>query len=174
MNHKRTFRLSPFSFLILSCIAILGAVSCNGTQQESGSVEAQWLKGTTDQKFQTIERQLRGFDMAMVETGHRYTELYWAAHDTNWLYAKYQVGKIRLAIQNGLERRPNRAASAETFLTIVLPEVEKAIEARDPNIFWNRFGALTSTCNACHVAEKMEFVVIAPPDVRSSPVNSLP
>ena len=169
-NHRF---VSPFRIIFVCIVAILG-LSCGEAQKESGSAEAEWLKGTTEEKFHTVARQLRGFDMAMVETGHRYMELYWAGRDTNWRYAHYQLEKIRVAIQNGLERRPKRAASAETFLTMVLPEVEKAVQARDRDLFWNRFGALTSACNACHVAEKMEFVVVGPPGVRDSPVKALP
>lgn len=149
------------------------SISCDDPQREVRSSEGQWLKGTTEERFQTIARQLRGFDMAMLETGHRYTELYWASVDANWPYAKYQIQKIRVAVENGLERRPKRAESAQTFLTIVLPEVEAAIDKQDSSLFWNRFGALTSTCNACHEAEKVAFVNVAPPLMRMSPVRSL-
>jgi hypothetical protein len=72
--------------------------------------------------------------MAMVETGYRYTELYWAAQDDNWGYADYQIKKIRTAVENGLERRPKRAASAETFLKVMLPAVEEAITRRDASL----------------------------------------
>ncbi|MBM3778712.1 MAG: hypothetical protein FJW23_10825 [Acidimicrobiia bacterium] len=71
-----------------------------------------WLSGTTDEKFETVAKQLRGFDMAMVETGYRFNELYWAVQDGNFGFAKYQTEKIRTALENGLERRPRRAKSA--------------------------------------------------------------
>jgi hypothetical protein len=32
-----------------------------------------------DEKFALVSKQLRGFDVAMVETGYRHTELYWTA-----------------------------------------------------------------------------------------------
>lgn len=149
----------------------LVALSCSQPSKDTTSRDAEWLTGTGEEKFHTVSRHLRGFDMAMMETGHRYAELYWAARDQNWLFAKYQAEKIRLAIANGLERRPKRAASANTFLTFVLPEVLAAVEKQDSSLFWNRFGALTSTCNACHEAEKVAFVNIAPPEERVSPVR---
>lgn len=104
--------------------------------------EGGWLDGTVDEKFETVAKQLRGFDMAMVETGYRYNELYWAAQDSNWGYAEYQVLKIRTAIENGLERRPRRAKSAQTFLTIVVPAVEEAIAKRDVTLLQKRLGTL--------------------------------
>lgn len=129
--------------------------------------EGGWLAGTTDEKLGTVAKQLRGFDMAMVETGYRYNELYWAAQDSNWGYAEYQAQKIRTAIENGLERRPRRAKSAETFLTIVLPTVEQAIKQRDAKLLQERMGPLRSTCNSCHKDEKVEFVQVGEPKTRT-------
>jgi hypothetical protein len=40
------------------------------------SGEGGWLAGTVDDKFDTVAKQLRRFDMAMVETGYRYSELH--------------------------------------------------------------------------------------------------
>jgi len=128
--------------------------------------EGGWLAGTTDEKFETVAKQLRGFDMAMVETGYRYNELYWAAQDSNWGYAEYQVLKIRTAVENGLERRPKRAKSAETFLTIVLPAVEDAIKQRNVTLLRERMGPLRSTCNSCHKDELVEFIHVGEPQVR--------
>lgn len=114
-----------------------------------------------------VAGQLRGFDMAMVETGYRYNELYWAAEERNWGYAEYQAGKIRTAIENGLKRRPLRAKSAETFLVVALPAVQDALKLRDPDLLRERLGALRSTCNTCHEAEKVEFIHVGEPEVRS-------
>jgi hypothetical protein len=133
--------------------------------------ETDWLKGSVDERFNTVAKHLRGFDMAMMETGHRYAELYWAGMDGNWGYADYQIKKIRTTVQNGLERRPKRAASAETFLTIVVPALEEAISSKDSGMFWNRFGVLTATCNTCHENEQAGFVHIVPPPVRYSVIG---
>jgi hypothetical protein len=105
--------------------------------------------------------------MAMVETGYRYNEFYWAALDSNWGYADYQIKKIRTAVENGLERRPKRAKSAETFLTIVLPAVEEAIAKHDGTLLKERLVTLRSTCNTCHEAERVEFVRVGEPRMRS-------
>ena len=125
------------------------------------------LAGTVDEKFDTVAKQLRGFDMAMVETGYRYTELHWAAQDRNWGYADYQIKKIRTTVENGLERRPKRAKSAETFLRIVVPAVEEAIARRDATLLQERLATLRSTCNTCHEAEKIEFVHVGEPQTRA-------
>jgi hypothetical protein len=135
--------------------------------------EAWLLDGTTDERFARVAKHLRGFDVAMAETGYRYGELYWAGQDRNWDYAKYQAGKIRTAVRNGVERRPKRAQSAK-MLEIALPGVEEAIKAKDAALFAERFDALTATCNACHHAERVPFVHVRPPTTRTSPVGPLP
>jgi hypothetical protein len=136
----------------------------------TGDADAWLLSKPDEDRFAAIARQLRGFDVAMAETGYRYGELYWAGQDQNWDYAKYQVEKIRLAVKNGVERRPKRGPSAE-MLEGALLGVEEAIAAKDAKSFGERFAALTATCNARHRAERVPFVNVRPPTVRVSPVG---
>ena len=65
-----------------------------------------WIEGSSDERWTTMERHLRGLDVAMVEVGYRYQELYWAGADENWSFADYQLTKIELALANALQRRP--------------------------------------------------------------------
>jgi hypothetical protein len=130
-----------------------------------------WIGGDVDQRFALVAKHLRGFDVAMVETGYRYGELFWAGEDRNWEYATYQLEKIETAIANGIERRPRRATSA-AMLAPAIERVRDAIGHKDPGLFAESFTSLTQTCNACHVAEKVAFVQIAPPSERQSPVRA--
>lgn len=133
-----------------------------------------WVRGPQAEKFQLVSKHLRGFDMAMVETGHRYSELYWAGQDRNWDYAAYQLDKIRLTIELGIERRPKRAASAQQFLTNAIPPMKQAIEKKNADAFDAQFKMLTLSCNICHAMEQMSFVQIRPPEHRASPVRFKP
>lgn len=155
------------AWLFVLTILLFG---CDSSSEPSG--KDGWLKGNPQAKFETLSKHLRGMDMAMVEIGYRYVELFWAGQDQNWEYAAYQVEKIRTSLENGLERRPKRAKSAETFLTIVLPLVKESVEKRDPVLFQERFVSLTSTCNACHEMEQMKFIPVAPPKDRLSCVQA--
>ena len=125
----------------------------------------------SDMKPTGIEKQFRGFDNAMVETDYRYQELYWAGHDENWEYAEYQLEKIKLAIENGLERRPKRAQSAEHFLTNVLPEIKRSVGSKDTALFNQSFQVLTVNCNSCHAMEKLPFFTVKIPTVRQSSIR---
>lgn len=148
----------------------VGLFSCN-RQTDKKNVQGEWIKGTEKEQIKIIEKQFRGFDNAMVETGYRYQELYWAGQDQNWEYADYQLEKIKLAIENGLKRRPKRAKSAEHFLTTILPEMKKSLEKKDTKIFNQNFQKMTINCNNCHAMEKVPFFSIQIPTDRQSPIK---
>jgi hypothetical protein len=139
--------------------------------KENDATQGNWIKGTEAEQIKTIEKQFRGFDNAMVETGYRYQELYWAGQDENWEYADYQLEKIRVAIENGLERRPKRAKSAEFFLNTTLPEIEKSLQRKDTVAFNKGFQNLTISCNSCHAMERVPFFSVKIPTDRQSPIK---
>ena len=151
-------------------ILTLGLFSCN-QKTDKETAQGDWIKGTETEQIKTIEKQFRGFDNAMVETGYRYQELYWAGQDQNWEYADYQLEKIKIAIENGLERRPKRAKSAEHFLSYTLPEMKKSIESKDKMIFNKNFQTMTINCNSCHTMEKVPFFNVQIPTERQSPIR---
>lgn len=162
---KNSLHTAKFLILLVP-IAVLFA--CNNKSEVS---QGDWIKGTELEKIKTIEKQFRGFDNAMVETGYRYQELYWAGKDENWEYADYQLEKIKIAIENGLQRRPKRAKSAEHFLNYVLPEMQKSIQSKDTVIFNKGFQTLTINCNSCHAMEKVPFFNVQIPTERQSPIR---
>lgn len=155
------------NILITTCAIMLLSCSNNKTQKSQG----QWIKGSEEQQLSAIENQFRGFDMAMVETGYRYQELYWAGQDQNWDFADYQLEKIEKAIKNGLQRRPKRAKSANYFLTVTLPEMRKALQKRDSTVFNNSFQTLTNSCISCHAMEKLPSFIVKKPLHRQSPIR---
>jgi hypothetical protein len=152
-------------------LSLLAAEQPVGSTSDTAGASEDWLRGTEEESIRLTSKHLRGFDVTMVETGHRYTELYWAGQDRNWEYADYQLEKIRHVIELGIERRPKRAASAQPFLTNAIPLMKQALEKKEPAAFDSQFNALTAACNVCHVMEKMPFVEIHPPERRYSPVR---
>jgi hypothetical protein len=154
--------------LIACTIAVLFFLSCKNNQQDA---KGEWIGGTKEEQLKIIEKHLRGFDMAMIEVDYRYQELFWAGKDNNWDYASYQLDKIKLTIENALQRRPQRANSAENFLQNVLPEMKKSVESKDTAIFITTFKILTLNCNKCHVAEKVPFFTVEPPVQRISSIR---
>ena len=135
---------------------------------------AEWLTGTTGEKLQEVERHLRGLDVAMVEIGYRFSELYFAGSDGNWEYAKYQVDKIETALRLALIRRPQRAASAEPFLNEDLLPVKEVIEQRDGQAFMPVMDRLRTACMKCHVAEQVPHFTVELPESRLSTIRAAP
>jgi hypothetical protein len=146
---------------------ISSAVGCHHEAAGSG-----WIRGDPGQRWQAVERQLRGLDVAMVEIAYRYEELYWAGMDSNWEYAAYQVAKVNLSLENALERRPKRRASADELFLPLLDEMKRAVAARERAAFEEAFGELTAGCNACHAEEGVASFHVEPPSVRRSPIRA--
>ncbi len=138
----------------------------------SGAGGAEWISGTVDERFQQVGDQFAGFSSTMFEVAHRYRELSWAVEDGNWEYATYQTEKIADAIELGIIRRPARGESAETlFLGSPVDEMLAALETGDARTVSQEFQEFTAACNQCHVAEDMAFVVVGPPEFRSTVVQ---
>ena len=156
----------------ISAYIILTFVLCACNRESAPSpAQGKWITGTEQQQIKTIEKQFRGFDNAMVETGYRYGELFWAGQDENWEYANYQLEKIKVAIENGLERRPKRAESAAHFLTHALPDMQKSLDSKATAIFNEGFQMLTTNSNSCHAMEKVPFFNVRIPTERQSPIK---
>lgn len=161
---KKVLLFICLSYFILSCQ--------NQTEEKSTAVGLDgWLEGTTEEKFDEVAHQLGGFSRTMVEVGYRYSELYWAAMDENWGYADHQIEHIIEAMEDGLKRRPLRAASSEDFMKETLPYMEELVKKENKEEFLKGFQMLTSSCNACHAKEGESYVVIQIPLNRTSPVR---
>lgn len=131
-----------------------------------------WIQGSHNERWAAVAKHLRGLDVAMVEIGYRYQELYWAGIDGNWEYADYQRTKMKLALENALERRPKRRASAEELFFAPLGEMSRGVAAKEHDGFEKAFAELTEACNACHVAEGVASFRVETPADRPSPIRA--
>jgi hypothetical protein len=130
-----------------------------------------WIRGGVDERFAQLEKHLRGLDVAMAEIGYRYTELSFAVQDRNWDYADYQLGKIQLALELAVERRPKRAKSAGVFLKDDLPVVQSGIKSRDRVSATEAMARLRSACMKCHVSEEVPHFTLREPDHRLTSIR---
>jgi hypothetical protein len=152
---------------------LLGLVACATIAcRHEAPVNTRWIHGASEHPWQTVEKHLRGLDVAMVEIGYRYQELYWAGVDSNWAYAEYQLKKIKLSLENALERRPKRRASAEEFFLPLVDKTKQAIATQERAAFDDAFGVLTAGCNSCHVVEGVETFYVEPPSARQSAIRA--
>ncbi len=156
------------AFLAFSVWVCVPAMACHHGLPRDGT----WIRGDAGTRWTTVARHLRGLDAAMVEIGYRYQELYWAGTDSNWEYAEYQLKKIDLALENALERRPKRRASAEELFVSSSRELKRAIALKQRPEFDKRFAGMTAACNSCHVAERVASFHVEPPTGRQSPIRA--
>lgn len=95
----------------------------------------------------------------MWEVGERFERLHTALKRNNHGLAAYHWEKIRTTIENGIAKRPKRAANAKAlFLDPVWADVDAALKSGDAVKSWAAFDRAKAACMACHVAEKVEFM----------------
>lgn len=151
--------------------ALVLTVACTGSRGGDEPEGAGWLRGEGEGRVKQIENHLRGFDVAMMEIGYRYTELHFAVQDRNWDYAAYQADKIEHVLELALERRPKRAASAKVFLDQDWPVVKEGIRSLQAERADLAMERLRTACMRCHVAEKVPFFVLQVPERRLTPIR---
>jgi len=173
----RRLQFAALAFSLLACVIALLVWRDVRQSRDATPPEAEarrregWLRGSSDEKFEQLEKQLRGFDKTMVEVGYRFTELYFAGKDRNWEYAEYQVEKIDAAIRLGIERRPKRAGSARYFLEEDLPAFRAGLKARDAKKFDKAFAQMRQSCIRCHARERVPYFSVQIPQRRLSPIR---
>lgn len=127
---------------------------------------------TSEQKFRAIQKQLRGFDLAMVEVGYRFNSFYFAIGDKNYDLAHYQWDKIKKAIENGVQRREKRKSNSETmFLDTQYKTMKTALNNKNEKSVLKEYEQTKQICNACHVAEKVPFIKVIDPKYRWQPIR---
>jgi len=138
------------------------------------STKSNWLVETrTDtQKFKKIQKQFRGFDLAMVEVGYRFNSFYFAIEDNNYDLAHYQLDKIKKAIKNGIERRPKREANSKSmFLDTQYKAMSKALNGKNADTIQKEYTHTKQLCNSCHAAENVPFIHVIDPKYRWQPIK---
>jgi hypothetical protein len=172
-RHLQRLGRTEVVIISLAIVCVIGYTWLTGLPiTVAQGVKDGWLgRLAPEAQIDALERQLRGFDMAMAEVGYRYAEMYFGAMEGNWDYALYTGEKIAVAIENGLARRPKRRSNAEAiFLKGVYPAMLEALKQKSPTLFKERFDALRAACNACHTAENMPFIQVGIPTRKLTPL----
>lgn len=141
---------------------ILTACSPSRGEPEAPQVSRNdWLVGAAndEERFRLIQRQMRGFDQPMWEVGERFGRLHDALQRENYELATYHWDKIKTAIENGIAKRPARAANARAlFLDDTWGEVRAGLATRDREEAWAAFNTARTACQSCHQAEKVDYM----------------
>ncbi|MEZ8028653.1 hypothetical protein [Enterovibrio norvegicus] len=158
--------------LVISPALLSSATAIATVTQFKGQNDWVMNKETNDERFKVLQKQMRGFDMTMFETGARFNTFYFALKNQNYDMATYQWKKIKKTIVNGTERRPARKANADAmFIDSQWKVMQAAIDSKDDAKIWETFETTKAVCNACHVAEKVGFVKVVDPQYPMMPVQ---
>ena len=133
-----------------------------------------WITEAPDEqeRFQRIEKYLRGFDQPMWEVGERYERLFAALVRGNFELASYHWAKIKLTIENGTMKRPARRANADALLLSgTWDSVNEALESGDPATAWKGFETARAACMKCHEAEGVSYMNDQPMFTDLSPMR---
>ncbi len=146
---------------VLALISVTGCTEGEPQRPERELSANDWLLSAENEteRFERLQKQLRGFDQPMWEIGERYGSLHAALQRENYDLALYHWDKISTTIENGIAKRPGRSDSARAlFLDSAFPEVRAGLEQRTPDAAWQAFGIARSACMSCHQAEKVEYM----------------
>lgn len=147
--------------ILLTALVGIAGCSRDRSEDEPELKPNDWLlkADSADERFRMIQKQLRGFDQPMWEVGERYTRMHEALTRGNAELAAYHWEKLRTTIENGFAKRPARRANAEAlFLTPVWTDVDGDLKSGDPTRAWRGFERAKAACQACHVAEKVDYM----------------
>jgi putative heme-binding domain-containing protein len=148
--------------IVTSMLSQTAFVKYSSAQTQEGvkpePAKLSWLKVGDGEHLAQLERQMRGFDITMMEVGYRYDELVEAVKSRNYEYAKYQTEKISHVINLGIERRPKRANSAKPFLDAEIPKMLAAIAKEDAEEVDLAIQEFHKGCIRCHRSENVLFM----------------
>jgi hypothetical protein len=142
-------------------VAFMPSYAFSAEEPASQGMSTNWITDAPSdaERFERIQKYLRGFDETMHEVGERFEKVHEAIEAENYDLALYHWDKIKLTIENGLMKRPARKANAEAlFLDTTWANTQKAFASRDKAQVWQGFELARGACMACHAAEKVEFI----------------
>ena len=154
-------KLVPVSVCATLALAISTATCISEESTAKELTPNDWLLSAQDdqERFQLLQRYLRGFDQPMWEIGERYQIVYDALENENYDLALYHWRKIKTTLENGYLKRPARQANADAmFLDQNWGEVNAAFESRNAEEAWDGFDLARSACMSCHIAEGVEYM----------------
>jgi hypothetical protein len=133
--------------------------------------DAAWLKGTTDEKFKTLEAIQPGLGSVMVEYSNRAGNVFYAAQAGNWGLAAYQLNEMTEIQEVAEKTRPARAKALRGFEQSALRPLAKDIVNQDATAFRSDFDRMVVQCNGCHRANGYGFIVYKLPDRPAMPAT---
>ena len=91
-----------------------------------------------------------GLGSIMIEFGHRFYVIYYAAKAGNWELAVYQIDELVEVQEVAEATRPKYTEALKTFEHGEIADLQKVIKTKDWKQFDAQYTKTTHACNACH------------------------
>ena len=155
----------------LRVTALVGAVLA--LVAVGASAQSDWLKGSTEQKLDTLGKLQPGLGTVMIEYANRFTNAYYAAKGGNWGLADYMVKEMGEIQEVGETTRPARADALKAFEGS-LTDLQGAIKAKDFKKFDTLFKQAVQGCNGCHAGQGFPYIKYQLPKTPPAPLVMKP
>jgi hypothetical protein len=136
--------------------------------------QAEWLKGSPEEKLNTLAEIQPGLGTVMMEYSSRFTTMYYAAHGGNWKLADYNRQEMTEIQEVGETTRPARAKPLKAFEEKHLAAIGDAIKGQNIKQFDVAFKEAVKGCNECHADQKFGFIRYELPKAPLSPLSMKP
>jgi hypothetical protein len=100
----------------------------------------------------------------------RHFKLWYAGQQENWELASYELGQIEDSFFNAARLYRNIPVEKINMIDKPLAALDSAVKAKDGKRFAAAFKDLTTTCNGCHQAAHVGFIMMQIPT--SSPFSN--
>src|SRR6266508_2584679 len=148
MNRRNTtLGAGAVGVLVGAILLLAGQVSVSGAAPIR---QAQAQPTPTPLTLQQLSDIQPGLGTIMIEYGHRFAAMWFAAEAGNWDLAEYQLIEMREIQEVGETTRPARAAPLKSFESSFLDPLEDGIKAKDKSKFESAYNAAIQGCNSCH------------------------
>lgn len=148
---------------ILFIVLTLGLFTCN--QRTDKTQVLQNRIDSLESKLADTYKPGFGEFMSSIQTHH--SKLWFAGQNENWKLADFEVHEIKEVIEEIQKFKTERKESQMIeMINPALNSINNAIQQKKLALFKSSYTLLTNTCNNCHRAANVEFVVVKIPDTQ--------
>jgi len=99
-----------------------------------------------------------GLGTIMIEFGHRFYIIYYAAKATNWELAEYELEELIEAQEVAETTRPKYKKQLKAFEDNYLEKLEDTIEKKNFTKFKKQYNNTIKACNTCHALNGHPYI----------------
>lgn len=103
-------------------------------------------------------------------TSMRHAKLWFAGQGRNWVLADYELEELREGFEDAVKFHPTHKDIKEPIAQLIaktmddsMSQLEKAIKAKNQDLFTQHFDSVTAGCNACHQVSEFGFNIVTRP-----------